>query len=332
MALNDLHFATARRTPWLAAIALALALVSVAVGMGSWDAVLLAILPASIALALWLTEPPEVDGSVADSGLELTRPAMSIPFEDIRRIEAEHPPYGPRSPSFTIRVHHDRGVLTIPPSPDINSEGIYQAIESRFVPSGARTVNPALMPYLRRYETTFGADRVWTYGASPLQVDVHRPRRGRAIILALIAAGIAWFVLEVGAERQTPWPGAGLFLAFLGGLILFFRWAFGRSGQLRRIKDWTSSSLVITPVGLAMVQGDLTGELTWDQIRDVKLRARPRRFQVIGDTTMGLQGIVLGVEAALILIADLYDRPIDSIHERILSYWRPERMHEPLEL
>ena len=107
------------------------------------------------------------------------------------------------------------------------------------------------------------------------------------------------------------------------------RWGLGRAGQLRRIKDWRASSLVLTPVGLAMIQGDLTGELTWDQIRSVKLRLKPRRFQIIGDTTMGLQGIILNVEAAVILIADLYDRPIESIHERILGYWKPERMHEP---
>jgi hypothetical protein len=332
MALNDLHFASARRTPWLAALALALAVFAVAFGRGSWDSIQLAILLASIALALWWTEPAEVDGSVTDSGLDLIRPGMIVPFEAIGRIEAEHAPYGPRSSSFPIRVHHERGVLTIPPSPDINSEGIFRAIEERFVPSGSREVNPVLMPYLLRYETTFGPDRVWSYRATRLRADVHRPRRGRAVILAFVATGIAWFVLNVGARGPTPWPGAGLFLAFIGGLILFLRWGLGRSGQLRRIKDWRASSLVITPVGLAMVQGDLTGELTWDQIRDVKLRSRARRFQVIGDSTTGLQGIILVVDAALILIADLYDRPIDSIHERILSYWKPERMHQPIDL
>ena len=83
--------------------------------------------------------------------------------------------------------------------------------------------------------------------------------------------------------------------------------------------SWTSS-LVLSPVGLALVQGDLQGELRWEQLRDVQLVSKPRFFQMGQENVR--TGIWLRVEGAQIVIADIYDRPLPIIFERIKAYWR----------
>lgn len=332
MALNDLHFAAERRLPRLAVICLALAVVSAVAGMGARDSLLLAILPASLAVASWVSRPREFEGSVTDDGIELTRPPMFIPSSAIRRLDFVASPSEAESSSFEIRVHHERGVLVIPPSPGINSAGIFEALDAQLAPGGSRQVNPILLPYLQRYERTFGPERIWSYRASPFLGDIHRPSRWKWIGLATLATGLLWIFLDAGSAAPNPWAGAGAFLLLIAGLFFLFRWGLGRPARLRQMKGWRESSLVITPVGLAMVQGDLKGELTWDQIRGVIFRPRPRRFQILSDSTLGLDGILLNVEETVILIANIYDRPIDAIHERILSYWNPERAQAPIGL
>jgi len=87
-----------------------------------------------------------------------------------------------------------------------------------------------------------------------------------------------------------------------------------------RIRNWHQASLVICPVGLAMVQGDMEGELRWNEVLNVELRSRAQGFHLTSETTR--PGIVLSVEGARIVIADIYDRPLQDVYENILHYWR----------
>jgi hypothetical protein len=80
----------------------------------------------------------------------------------------------------------------------------------------------------------------------------------------------------------------------------------------RGIKNWRESSLVVSPAGLALAQGDLKGELRWKELRKVKLRERG---------TTGQRRIEMRVEGAQIDIMDLYDSPISEIHRQIMHYW-----------
>jgi hypothetical protein len=330
MALNDLHFSSDRPSPWLAGVSLVAAIALAILGLKHPDAMMLAILFGAIAVAFWATHPPGVDGSATDEGLELSRPAIFIGYDEVRRIETEINPYEP-SPSYVIRVHHGNGVLIIPDAPDINSAGIHRALTLRYSASGSRRVNPLLEDYLERQLAMFGPERVWSYRAAPPRKNVHRPRRAPALALALLLTGIVWVVLNADMDGPAPWAGAGVLLGIVSALTLFILWFYGRKARLRRIKGWDSSGLVITPLGLAMIQGDVSGELEWDQLREVKLKKRPGYFQVVGDASTGLTGIILHVEGAMIIVADLYDRPIDMIHERILRYWKPERLGGEIE-
>jgi hypothetical protein len=94
---------------------------------------------------------------------------------------------------------------------------------------------------------------------------------------------------------------------------------FGFATGGPRIRNWRESGLVICPEGLALVRGDMRGELRWDELRDVCYRQKPGFFSPGSQ----LKGIHLVVAGATITIADLYDRPLDVIHERLLAGWKP---------
>lgn len=337
MALNDLQFAIHRRAPWGAGVFFVLALGLVALGTSTEQsgAMIAAILPATIALALLASRPAEVEGSVTDEGITLIRPPMIIPFDAIRRVEARFDPAKPPPPSFPLRVHHDRGLLEIPEAHDIDSAAIHRALAERFNPSGSRTVNPLLAPYLARHEANFGPERVWTFRATPHHRtrDVHRPRRGLGIGLAILATSIAWLVVA-GAQGEggpnNPWWGFGGLGLMVGLFTTAIAWAARHPSRIIGIKNWHTSSLVITPVGLALIQGDVQGELFWDQLRDVRFREKGGSFRLSNDPN--LYGITLVVEGARIVIPDIYDRPLSLIHEQILRYWKPERLKMAIDL
>jgi hypothetical protein len=330
MALNDLEFQIPRPASWGSAVffVVAAGLVALGVVTGSTGAAIGAILPATIAVALLASRRSEIEGSVTDRGIELTRPPMTIAFESIKQIDGAPS----SSPSFKIGVHHEMGLLKIPAAPDINSEGIHRALAARFNPSGSRAVNPLLADYVARNDATFGPDRVWTFCANAVRgKDVHKSRAGMAVSLAILVTGLAWLAMGAAGVGGAKDPSVlcGI-LIFIGGFGVPIAWLSNRPSQIVGIKNWKEASLAISPVGLAMIQGDVKGELAWDQLRDVKYAGKGKSFRLSNDAN--LYGIVLVVEGARIVVADLYDRPLPLIHERILRYWKPERAKSPIDL
>jgi hypothetical protein len=77
-------------------------------------------------------------------------------------------------------------------------------------------------------------------------------------------------------------------------------------GLQPKVKNIELSSLVLSPLGIALRQGDLKGELKWEEVRAVKFpRNRPLSVQLAGAT---------------IPIYDIYDRPLNEIHARLREY------------
>ena len=59
-------------------------------------------------------------------------------------------------------------------------------------------------------------------------------------------------------------------LAIFGGLFALLFWLIARQVSGANIKGWTKASLVISPLGLALVQGDMKGEMHWDELESLK--------------------------------------------------------------
>ena len=67
-----------------------------------------------------------------------------------------------------------------------------------------------------------------------------------------------------------------------------------------------------------MVQGDIQGEVRWPELLEIRFNARPRGLN-LGNQRAMLPGIRLWVKGAEIVIADIYDRPLCVIYNRILA-------------
>jgi hypothetical protein len=242
-----------------------------------------------------------------------------VSYESIKNVFADGRPVDPatfRGNAATIVVHHDGGRLRIPRGLDAPAHEVYGFLAGKVPLHGGRDVNPALAEYLARQVEQFGPERVWSNRAEPKRALRPERPRFRAFSLSLVLAAIAWIALAASGQAQEGWGFAGVPAAVLGGIFLLA--SFSESTPYNMlIKGWKQASVVIGPRGLAMVQGDIQGAIGWDELLDVTYRSRPRSLRL--SYADGLTGIILKVKGSRIVIADIYDRPLYVIYDRLLA-------------
>ena len=313
-----------------------LAVVLGVLGLSGGEATYFALMAGALAVGFLFGGRPRIEGAVeAGGGIVLRRPAREIPPGAIRSIEPIVAPEGGDEPgSFPIRVEHSAGRFTIPASPSIDSAAIHRALVEHHRPEGSDAVVPELADYAGRHRAMFGDDRVLSYRANPdCGRNIHVRSPLLAIGLGMLAVGIAGFVAPrslglAGGIVLSPWPVVPLSI----GIALVVSGLVAGRLRFRGIARWRESGLVLTPVGLALIQGPVRGELPWEQLRDVKYRKRRGGVQPhfrLSSAEESLRGIHLVVDGARIVVVDLYDRPIDVIHREIVRRWRPEPIEAP---
>jgi hypothetical protein len=137
-------------------------------------------------------------------------------------------------------------------------------------------------------------------------------------------AGICWGVLGIVLPTVKDWTPPGFAVGIMAGLFgLMVRYAVGAN-----INKWRHqrrrAGLVIAPPGIALVQGDLAGELRWDQIRNIRFPAAAKSNHAFGGGPKdGYNGpvILLEVGGAAVRIYDIYNQPLDTIHEQLNRYY-----------
>jgi hypothetical protein len=284
---------------WLLAAAVLVAIAFAARQVG-WA--VFAILPATIGIAFLFSQPPEFHAEVTSSELVVHSHGLTIPYGDIRRVW-----YAGRG-AQAVYLTHARGVLRIPQASGMSAFDIYAFLCRMQTPQPPPDVHPTIRSYLHTQMHTFGMDRVWAHNARA-NTRESEGRRSKLVGFALLATVVLWFI-AAAALQEGGWAGAALLLALIALLGYALRGSLLTVG--RGIKNWRESSLVVSPAGLALAQGDLKGELRWKELRNVKLRERG---------TTGQRRIEMRVEGAQINIMDLYDSPISEIHRQIMHYW-----------
>jgi len=307
--------------PWVSLWLLAVGLGLAAAGLifGTHWLVTGAALPLAIggSMCLFGREPP-LTATFRANGLEVEGAAapVLVPYASIQNITAGGRLADPakfRKESSPIAVVHDGGLLEIPSRLNVPSHEVYRFLADRVPDDGGRDVNPVLAEYLETQERQFGRDRVRTYCAASRRLT--GARRGyRAFLFGLIGTGTAWTVSGFSGFDETAWGAAGIVCAFLGAIL--YAASFGEA--IGAIKNWKKASLVIGPEGMAMVQGDIQGEVRWPELLEIRFNAKPRGLSLSNQRAM-LPGILLRVKGADILIADIYDRPLYVIYNRILA-------------
>ncbi len=299
---------------WLLA---ALACDVLAAGLREVNWAVLSLLPWLAALLLWRARPRPFVMRFTEDALEVGDEPLVVRYADLEGLRARGRPANPFKAgrrSYRIQVFHAGGVLHVPARLDVPSDDVFVFLYRQFSPCGSRDVPAELADYLRHQERRFGPQRVWTYCGRTFRAGGEPPRRLTAFFLALALCGAGWLLW--GVIRPSPWAVGGGALLLVGGFLSFTLWLAGRPARRRAgAGKRQRTGLVIAPDGLALLQGDLSGELRWDEVRNVKLAER-------AGPNSAAPGIVLQVKGAVITVTDVYDRPIALIHQQICHYWR----------
>lgn len=307
--------------PVLLAVGLGLAVAGLAWGI---EGMLVgAALPIAIAGSLWfLGQDRPLTATFREDGLEVEsrgEPVL-VPYATIRNLRVGGRPADPagfRRPSCPIEVLHEGGLLRIPAHLNFPSDEVLRFLADRVPDGGGRDVNPVLADYLQRQEMYFGPESVATFRGAG------RPPTGsrsglRAVCIGLMLAGAAWAALGFSGAVDVGWGAAGITCLLLGALLVAATFAESMPAHpAMKAKVRKGASLVIGPIGMAMVQGDIQGEVRWPELLEIRLQAKPSGLHLAG--AGAFPGILLRVKGADILIADIYDRPLYVIYNRIMS-------------
>jgi hypothetical protein len=269
-------------------------------------------------LLLWVRDRKNTLHFTEDS-VESDRPPVSVPYAEIEAVRASGRPSdpfraGPRA--YPIQVFHPHGILRIPARLSVHSDQVFSFLHRQAGKSRNRTVHPALADYLQQKERKFGEEQVSVFRArSQLGRGKSYPRVC-ALCLALCLAGLGWLAWGLFRRQDEAWAVVGLFCAVIGGMfwvvLAFLPNGLKEYGKLRK------SSLVVAPDGLALVQGDLQGQLRWDEIQNMRITNQNHNLVLGSRITYGIH---LQVAGAVIVIGDFYDRPLATIFETIDSFW-----------
>lgn len=287
-----------------------------------------AIVPGIMAATLFLSRDPQVAIVFTEEGLEHETAGMAglIPYHAIESVWTPRRKMDPSlegARSYPIVVGHADGELRLSNKLDVPSDEVYRHLLRSVPIGGSDEVHDDLAEYLAEQRAEFGDDHVWSYRAALKQVGPSY-RRLRAVLVAAMVGGIAWIgfgAVSNGMGNDTTgwsWIAGGVLVMVLAGVFWLASLASSNAGT--KFKGWKESSLVVSPLGLALVQGNVRGEMRWDELREVKL-IDVGSFRLRDQRTAG-RGMLLRVEGAGIFVPDIYDRPLYAIHQAILHYWR----------
>jgi hypothetical protein len=290
---------------WLFWLLIAAALVAGDFAMNHYHLLILAIAPAGIGLALALTRPASFAMRLEDEGLAVIDPdEQFIPYD---RIEAlcQSDERSSSDGSFPFVVVHGRGILNVPAGLTIPSGELFRLLRRKLPEDESIGPPPELREHQRAHEREFGDDRVFGFRTLP---DPKPANTGRGLLICfvLLVTGFIWIAIGSEERNYDAWTGVGG-LTVAGALIGMLVCALTASRRQRGAPT-RDGGLVISPLGFALEQGPLCGQMRWDEVTDIEFR-RPS------------QTVRIKFDGGEITIRDYYHEPMREIYHRLVDYW-----------
>lgn len=269
-----------------------------------------AILPITIAVNLWRVSRRRLVATLQNEHIELLEPQATIPYSDLKSVTLK------QSKKPVLVVESTRGLYYIPHIIDVSLVNLYEFLVQRVPPQPPKQPHYGLQDYHAEQVATFGIDRVWIFNSisKGRRIIFQSGLKGLSVTHAMLLTGtlwctLPWFFLD---KEAVGWLGGGITLLIFGGLFWLLLREHGSNSKAAPYK-LRNSCLIISPLGIAMIQGDLQGQLRWDEIRRVTNKFKSGSFRISNANT----GLVLSIDGSQIVVMDIYDVSIDRIEDII---------------
>lgn len=282
---------------------------------------MIAIWPACLALAYWTHRRKLFLAELYEDGIASNVLGQEqVAYSSIIAVQAETP----HQRYYPIHLHHSSGRLSIPAQQQVPGIEL-QRFFCSFVPQNkSQALTGEMQAIYHKQIDKFGADKVFVFTPRLEVVKGIRGSGGRAFATGTMFTGLIWFIggpVVSGFQDHfngSAWCSAGLFFAILGLLLslIFSNERTLLGGQ----KEWTQSGLIISPIGLSIVQNKLRGEMKWNELKRLVFPVKRTSFQSSRSNRTG--SIRLDFGGGSVDIFDVYCHPLDVVHERIKGYWQ----------
>lgn len=272
----------------------------------------------TIAFSLFLYREKDFQAVLTEEGLEFPNFADPVRYDEIESIDYLGKTSDDGSPikQAAIFVVHQNGKLRIPAGINVASGDLFRFLWKKFTPRENNPLSASLEEYASAQAAIFGEDKVFRYTARRRLVSPTTRSGTKSVGIGMMLAGVLFFF---GAGISEGFIGAGVIFLLLGFLVWLISLAKTQPAS-RQVKNWQASGLVVTPVGLALVQGPLKGRLRWDELRNIRLNQKSSGFHFSSASL--LHGIRLEVEGSTIIVGDFYNVPQPLIYRQIRKYWQ----------
>jgi hypothetical protein len=277
------------------------------------------ILPWTMSAVLWLRRPAPVAVLVDQDALRRLDARPEIAYESLRAVTV---PGAPGAASQAIGwpqplvIHHDAGHLLLPPVMNVPPQELYEFLQSK-VPKRDTSVHAALEGFYREQVSKFGESKVHVTNTRVASRTPHPFSTSAKVGMGLFFGGVLTFaagvaVVATGHEDlgYEVWIVVGVLLFIAGGIF----WLASRSYSSqpnRALARNPDACIVISPGGLAMVQGDMRGTLRWEEITGTRMGAA--RFLDMPNQ----KGLELSIRGGRIIVYDIYDLPLPEVDRLI---------------
>ena len=280
----------------------------------------MAVIFAAIAITVFASRERPFRARLEENGLALLHSGEHLPYTHIESLAAGASRGRKEYHQYTLDLRTATKIVRVPAAINIPTGELERFLRSHMPPRLVAVPDPDVDDYLNRQMEQFGPQSVVWYGPGRGPAGPMRPAVRRAW-LACFLAGLLVLIVGVamlesrnraagnrrGVDDYTGVVVVGAISLVVGLLGLLIHFSLTRRTN-PKVKNVELSSLVISPLGIALRQGDLKGELKWEEIRGVKLpRNKPLSLQLAGVS---------------IQIFNIYDRSLVEIHDRIREVGR----------
>lgn len=270
----------------------------------------------SISVSWLFTVVRSFKGELASDAIVQHKPRLiEIPYGQIGAVRTNN---ARKQHDILVSQAEGTNYILIPAKASKASGKLMKVIVNSMPPAESTELPRLLREYYDEQVGVFGPDKVTVF--LPCTSEMPRPSqlRLKLLIFHMIWAGLL-FMLSLALD--TAGMGLLFLFVFLISLIVFFIRI--NSNPFPIPPAWgEKAGIVICPLGLALVQGKMKGEMEWDDLQKVVYPTK----NFLGNKTKST--IRLRFHGADVNIQNIYHLPTQIIHEKISQYWKPDEEEE----